>query len=48
MTDRELLELALEDLEWAKMIIKIDGSDIHEFLDDTIATITKRLETKDD
>ena len=48
MTDRELLELALEDLEWAKMIIKIDGTNTHEFLDGTIDIINQRLENKDD
>ena len=47
MTDRELLEMALDDLDWAKMMLKIDGSDSHECLDETIAAINQRLENKD-
>ena len=46
-TDRELLEMALDDLDWAKAMLKLDGTDSHECVDDVIAAITKRLENKD-
>jgi len=47
MTDRELLKLALDRLELAKFMIKMDGTSSHEFLDETIAIIKQRLENKD-
>lgn len=43
MTDIELLERALEDLEWAKLMLKLDGGDAHECLDASIAAIKARL-----
>ena len=47
MTDRELFEMALNELKWAKMIIGIDDSDSHDLFDDTIAAIKRRLEKND-
>lgn len=44
MTDIELFQTALEDLEWAKTMLYLDGGDDHEFLDETIAAIKARLE----
>lgn len=44
MTDIELLERALEDLEWAKLMLKLDGGDAHECLDESIAAIKARLD----
>jgi hypothetical protein len=48
MTDLELLAKALEDLEWARSMLKADGDTWHECLDDSIAAITKRLESIND
>lgn len=48
MTDIDLLKLALEDLEWARIILGID-TDLcgAECLDDVIAKIKARLENED-
>lgn len=43
-TDRELLEMALDDLDWAQAMLRLDGTDSHECLDETIAAIKRRLE----
>jgi len=43
MTDIKLLEMALEDLEWAKTMLKLDGDTAHECLDDSISAIKARL-----
>ena len=42
MTDIELLEMALDDLEWAKIMIRVSG-DESSALDDSIAAIKDRL-----
>lgn len=42
MTDIELLQMALEDLEWAKIMIQASGDD-SSALDDSIAAIKARL-----
>ena len=42
MTDIELLEMALDDLQWAKIMIRVSG-DESSALDDTIAAIKARL-----
>ena len=47
MTDRELLEMALEDLDWAKAMLTLDGTDSHECLDESINAIKQRLEKID-
>ena len=46
-TDRELFEMALDDLDWAKAMLELDGTDSHECLDDVIAAIKQRLENND-
>jgi len=46
-TDRELLEMVLDDLDWAKAMLELDGTDSHECLDDVIAAIKQRLENND-
>ena len=47
-TDRELFEMALDDLDWAKSMLKLDGTDSHECLDDIITKIKQRLENSND
>lgn len=47
MTDIELFQKALEDLEWAKSMIRLDGGDAHACLDESIAAIKSRLENED-
>jgi hypothetical protein len=42
MTDIELLEMALADLQWAKIMIRVSGDD-SSALDDSIAAIKERL-----
>ncbi len=48
MTDKELLQKALEDLKWAKVMLRMDGGTAHEELDETIAAIELRLEMDDE
>lgn len=42
MTDIELLEMALDDLQWAKIMIRASGDD-SSALDESIAAIKERL-----
>jgi len=47
MTDRELFEMALDDLDWAKLMLNLYENVSHKFLDETIAAIKQRLENND-
>ena len=47
MSDIELLKDALEDLEWARAMLKADGDTWHECLNETFASLTQRLENED-
>lgn len=49
-TDHELFKMALDDLEWAKLVIRLYSQETrpndYEILDETISAIRHRLESR--